>query len=205
MLGWNPGDERELFTADEAAKEFSLDRVVKSGARFNPDKAKWFQEQHLRGADPETHLAALQQLAADKGLGWDRVACTQVLDMMLERVAFLQDIVDTAWLHAAPAAFNAKLVKKKWKDQTSGYLDDLASELEALDDFSSEAVETRFKAFLEANELGFGQVLLPFRIALTGEGGGPSMFDFAAFLGQDATLRRLQDGMAAVEEMRRHD
>jgi len=125
--------------------------------------------------------------------------------MMLERVTFLHDIVDTPWLHAAPTAFNAKLVKKKWKDQTSGYLEELAAELEALDDFSSAAVETRFKAFLEAKELGFGQVLLPFRIALTGEGGGPSMFDFAAFLGQEATLQRLHDGVAAVEEMRDHD
>ena len=70
---------------------------------------------------------------------------------------------------------------------------------------SSAAVETRFKSFLEAKELGFGQVLLPFRIALTGEGGGPSMFDFAAFIGQEATLQRLRDGVAAVEEMRDHD
>ncbi|MGB1056817.1 MAG: glutamate--tRNA ligase [Flavobacteriales bacterium] len=205
MLGWNPGDERELFTAAEAAKEFSLDRVVKSGARFNPDKAKWFQEQHLRGSGSAPHVAALQKLASEKGLGWDEAACTQVLNMMLERVTFLHDIVDTAWLHAAPTDFNAKLVKKKWKDQTSGHLEDLATELAALEDFSSEAVETRFKAFLEKTELGFGQVLLPFRIALTGEGGGPSMFDFAAFLGQEATLQRLRDGMAAVEEMRNHD
>ena len=155
MLGWNPGDERELFSAEEAAKEFSLDRVVKSGARFNPDKAKWFQEQHLRGAGSAPHVAALHKFASEKGLGWDEPACTQVLDMMLERVTFLHDIVDTAWLHAAPKDFNAKLVKKKWKDQTSGYLKDLASELAALEDFSSEAVETRFKAFLEAKELGF--------------------------------------------------
>ena len=101
--------------AEEAAKEFSLDRVVKSGARFNPDKAKWFQEQHLRGSGSAPHVAALQKLASEKGLGWDEAACMQVLNMMLERVTFLHDIVDTAWLHAAPTDFNAKLVKKKWK------------------------------------------------------------------------------------------
>jgi glutamyl-tRNA synthetase len=133
---------------------------------------------------------------------WDQAQCTAVLNMMLERVTFLADIANTTWLVAPPAAFDAKLVRKKWKDDTSGLLTDLAGELQRIDTFSSEAVETTFKAFLEARELGFGQVLLPFRIALTGEGGGPSMFDFAAFLGREETLSRLTDGIAAIEAIR---
>ena len=198
MLGWNPGDERELFTADEAAKAFSLERVVKSGARFNPDKAKWFQEQHLRNAGSAAHVGALNALAEAKGVNWTEAQCHTVLDMMLERVAFLPEIMDTGWLFEAPTEFNAKLVRKKWKEETAGYLHDLATVLDGVDDFTSENVETAFKGFLEARELGFGQVLLPFRIALTGEGGGPSMFDFAAFLGKEATLDRLNRGVDAV-------
>ena len=198
MLGWNPGDERELFTAEEAAQEFSLDRVVKSGARFNPDKAKWFQEQHLRNAGSEAHVETLIALAKGGGVDWTAEQCHTVLDMMLERVAFLPEIMGIAWLFEAPTEFNAKLVRKKWKDETAGYLHDLATVLEGLDDFTSENVETAFKGFLEARELGFGQVLLPFRIALTGEGGGPSMFDFAAFLGKAQTLDRLNRGVDAV-------
>ena len=198
MLGWNPGDERELFTADEAAQEFSLERVVKSGARFNPDKAKWFQEQHLRNAGSEAHVEALLALAKGEGVDWTAEQCHTVLDMMLERVAFLPEIMGTAWLFEAPTEFNAKLVRKKWKDETAGYLHDLATVLEGVNDFTSENVETAFKGFLEARELGFGQVLLPFRIALTGEGGGPSMFDFAAFLGKAQTLDRLNRGVDAV-------
>ena len=198
MLGWNPGDERELFTAEEAAKEFSLDRVVKSGARFNPDKAKWFQEQHLRNAGSAAHVEELFALAEAQGVNWTAEQCHAVLDMMLERVAFLPDIMDTGWLFEAPSEFKAKLVRKKWKEETAGYLHDLATVLDGVDDFTSERVETAFKGFLEARELGFGQVLLPFRIALTGEGGGPSMFDFAAFLGKEATLDRLNRGVDAV-------
>ena len=198
MLGWNPGDERELFTADEAAKEFSLERVVKSGARFNPDKAKWFQEQHLRNAGSETHVGALNALAEAKDVNWTEAQCHTVLDMMLERVAFLPEIMDTGWLFEAPTEFNAKLVRKKWKEETAGYLHDLAAVLDGVNDFTSENVEAAFKGFLEARELGFGQVLLPFRIALTGEGSGPSMFDFAAFLGKEATLDRLSRGVDAV-------
>jgi len=202
MLGWNPGDERELFTAEEAAKEFALERVVKSGARFNPDKAKWFQEQHLRNAGSEAHVEALEVLAQAKGVAWDAAQCKDVLDMMLERVAFLPEILDTGWLTAAPTEFDAKLVRKKWKDETSGYLNDLAQVLEGIAEFTGENVEAEFKGFLEARELGFGQVLLPFRIALTGEGGGPSMFDFAAFLGKEETLARLAQGIEAVEAIR---
>ena len=198
MLGWNPGDERELFTAEEAAKEFSLNRVVKSGARFNPDKAKWFQEQHLRNAGSAAHVETLFALAEAQGVNWTAEQCHAVLDMMLERVAFLPDIMDTGWLFEAPTEFNAKLVRKKWKEETAGYLHDLATVLDGVDDFTSEHVETAFKGFLEARELGFGQVLLPFRIVLTGEGGGPSMFDFAAFLGKEATLDRLNRGVDAV-------
>ena len=198
MLGWNPGDERELFTADEAAKEFSLERVVKSGARFNPDKAKWFQEQHLRKAGSEAHVDALHGLAEAQGVKWTAAQCHTVLDMMLERVAFLPEIMDTGWLFESPSDFNAKLVRKKWKDETAGYLHDLAAVLDGVEDFTSENVETAFKGFLEARELGFGQVLLPFRIALTGGGGGPSMFDFSAFLGKEVTLDRLNRGVEAV-------
>ena len=198
MLGWNPGDERELFTADEAAKAFSLERVVKSGARFNPDKAKWFQEQHLRNAGSAAHVGDLHALAEAQGVNWTEAQCHTVLDMMLERVAFLPEIMKTGWLFEAPTEFNAKLVRKKWKEETAGYLHDLATVLDGVDDFTSENVETAFKGFLEARELGFGQVLLPFRIALTGEGGGPSMFDFAAFLGKEATLDRLNRGVEAV-------
>jgi glutamyl-tRNA synthetase len=202
MLGWNPGDERELFTAEEAAKEFSLERVVKSGARFNPDKAKWFQEQHLRNAGSDAHVGALEALAQAKGVAWNAAQCKDVLDMMLERVAFLPEILDTDWLTAAPSEFNAKLARKKWKDETSGYLRDLARVLGGIGEWTSENVEAEFKGFLETRELGFGQVLLPFRIALTGEGGGPSMFDFAAFLGKEETLARLDQGILAVEAIR---
>jgi glutamyl-tRNA synthetase len=122
--------------------------------------------------------------------------------MMLERVAFLPEILDTDWLTAAPSEFNAKLARKKWKDETSGYLRDLARVLGGIGEWTSENVEAEFKGFLETRELGFGQVLLPFRIALTGEGGGPSMFDFAAFLGKEETLARLDQGILAVEAIR---
>ena len=143
-------------------------------------------------------MGALHALAAAQGVNWTAEQCHTVLDMMLERVAFLPEIMATGWLFEAPSDYNAKLVRTQWREETAGYLHDLSDVLGGVDDFTSENVETAFKGFLEARELGFGQVLLPFRIALTGEGGGPSMFDFVAFLGKENTLDRLNCGVDAV-------
>ena len=202
LLGWNPGTEQELFSLDEAAKVFDLDRVIKSGARFNPDKAKWFNEQHLRSTPVADLVPTAQALFAGEGVGYTADQTATVLDMMLERIVFLGDLKAATWLHTAPTAFPEKMLKKRWKDDTDGILNELAAELRAVDPFETDPIETAFKAFLERKELGFGQVLLPFRIALTGEGGGPSMFAFAAFLGKEATLDRLSTGMNLIAQQR---
>ena len=202
LLGWNPGTEQELFSLEEAAGVFALDRVIKSGARFNPDKAKWFNEQHLRSTPVADLVSAAQSLFASEGVAYTAEQTAALLDMMLERIVFLDDLKAATWLHTAPDAFPDKMLKKRWKENTDGILNELAEELRAVNPFEAEPIEAAFKAFLERKELGFGQVLLPFRIALTGEGGGPSMFAFAAFLGKEATLERLAQGMNLIAQQR---
>ncbi len=202
LLGWNPGTEQEMFSLEEAAGAFDLDRVIKSGARFNPDKAKWFNEQHLRSTPGADLVPAAQTLFAGEGVDFTADQTAAVLDMMLERIVFLEDLKAANWLHTAPTAFPEKMLKKRWKDDTDGILKELADELRAVAPFEADSIEAAFKAFLERKELGFGQVLLPFRIALTGEGGGPSMFAFAAFLGLDATLDRLTQGKNLIAQQR---
>ena len=197
MLGWNPGDEREKFTLEEAVDCFSLDRIVKSGARFSPDKAKWFNELYLRDTPHDVLASELSSMAADKEIELSVEDALSIVGMMLERVSFLSEVFDANWLFATPCKedFNLKMIKKKWKDETASYLGDLSVVLEGIADFKAEVIEAEFKAFLESRELGFGQVLLPFRIALTGAGGGPSMFEFAEYLGKEATLARLKSGV----------
>ena len=198
LLGWSSGDDEELYTLEEAVQAFDLHRVVKAGARFNPDKTLWFNEQYLRQGDTSRWIGPLRAAAHGKMDAWDDAQCQSVLDMFLERVQFLHEVPAIDYLFAAPQSFDEKLVRKKWKPETAGYLNDLATVLEGIDRFDSETVEREFKAFLEARELGFGAVLLPFRIVLTGTGGGASMFDFAAFLGKEETLARLWAGVEAL-------
>ena len=198
LLGWSSGDERELFTLKEAVEAFSMNNVTKSGARFNPDKAVWFNEQYLRSGDSSRWIEPLKQLNSKAMQGWSDTKCQQVLDMMLERVQFLHEIGAHLYLFAAPDRFDEKLIRKKWKPETAGYLRELKDILAGVEPFESENIETQFKQFLATRELGFGAVLLPFRIALTGTGGGPSMFDFAEFLGKSQTLDRLKAAVAKL-------
>jgi len=204
MLGWNPGDEREMFSIEEASKIFSLERVVKSGARFSPDKAKWFNEQYLRQKTPAELSDTFVKLALDRGLELDSQDAEDILKMMLDRISFLQDIFEAQWLFKAPSQedYNTKMVRKKWKPDTASYMFDLKEMLETVSPFNSIEIESRFKRHLEEKELGFGQVLLPFRLALTASGGGPSMFDFAEYLGLEKTLERLTNGVVAIEKIK---
>jgi glutamyl-tRNA synthetase len=204
MLGWNPGGEREKFSIEDASKIFTLDRIVKSGARFSPDKAKWFNELYLRET-PHGELASeFVALAAEKNIELIEAAAKDIVKMMIDRVSFLHEILEAKWLFASPEKldFNAKMIRKKWKPETASYLAELKGVLETIEPFEAETIEERFKDFLEEKELGFGQVLLPFRLALTGAGSGPSMFEFAEFLGKEKTLDRLSKGVANAEALK---
>tara|TARA_B100000963_G_scaffold197473_1_gene171839 strand:+ start:2230 stop:3687 length:1458 start_codon:yes stop_codon:yes gene_type:complete len=198
LLGWSGGNEEELYTLEEAAEAFNLKRVVKAGARFNPEKALWFNEQYLRKGDTNRWVLPLKSAAEGKMESWSDPQCQAVLDMFLERVQFLHEIPAKKYLFTAPDAYDEKVVRKKWRPETADYLKELAEVLRGIDSFDSATIEREFKGFLEARELGFGAVLPQFRLVLTGTGGGPSMFDFAAFLGKKATLHRLEKGVAAL-------
>ena len=198
LLGWSSGDEKELFSMEGAIAAFELEGVTKSGARFNPDKTQWFNEQYLRQLPTDTAVAAFRESAKGDVNLWDDARCIHVLDMMLERVSFMHEISAHRYLFEAPATLDEKLVAKKWKPETAGYVLQLRAVLASVESFDSSSIETAFKAFLEENSLGFGAVLLPLRLVLTGTGGGPSMFDFAAFLGRDETMRRIDIGLAKV-------
>ncbi len=195
LLGWSSGDEKEIYALEEAIQAFEMEGVTKSGARFNPDKAKWFNEQYLRQLPSADAVASFRETAGADVSDWPDDRCMQVLSMMLERVSFMHEVCTHRYLFEAPQTLDEKLVAKKWKPETGGYLQQLKAVLGDVTPFESNEIEIAFKAFLKDKELGFGAVLLPLRLVLTGAGGGPSMFDFAAFIGRDETLRRIDIGL----------
>jgi len=199
FLGWNPGTEQEIFSLDELVAAFSLDRVSKAGAKFDPNKTKWFQQTYLRAQDNRVIAAQLREL---QELDLSDEALEKVCELMKERATFAQDILtEGAYLLGMPTSFDTETICKKWKPETSAYIHEWQKIIEALPDFSATSIEVAFKTFLTDKELGIGAVLLPYRLVLTGVGAGPGMFEISAFLGKEEVLRRITLGIEQIERI----
>jgi len=196
FLGWNPGTPQEIFSLDELAEAFTLDRVSKAGAKFDPDKTKWFQQQHLRLKD-NTVLA--EQLKEIIGGDHSIESLSTVCGLMKERATFIQDILtEGGYLLEKPNSYDEKTVRKKWKEHAPALMQEWLTELISIEPFDAETIETTFKEFLEKRELGIGAVLPLFRLLVTGKGMGPSMFEIAEFLGKEECSERISSGIEAV-------
>ncbi len=199
LLGWNPGTTQEIFTLEELVEAFSLERVSKAGAKFDPEKTKWFQQQYLRSL-PNSELA--QQLREITELKQSDLELERICSLMKERATFAQDILtDGAYLFERPTSFDADTIRKKWKSETTGYINEWKALIVELSDFTSTNIEQTFKSFLSEKQLGIGAVLLPYRLVLTGVGAGPGMFEISEFLGKEEVLARIDLGLAAVEQI----
>jgi glutamyl-tRNA synthetase len=196
FLGWNPGTEEELFSLEELVQEFSLERVGKSGAKFDPDKTKWFNEQYLRAKSNEELAQIIKPLAGDVS---DELLAG-VCGMMKERVSFTNEILEKGkYFFEAPTEYDAKMVKKKWKDDSAQIVEELITVFSNTE-FKSEALETAFKTFVEEKELGFGKPMIAIRLAITGEGGGPSLFDIMELIGEEESIARLNAGIKNIKK-----
>jgi glutamyl-tRNA synthetase len=200
LLGWNPGNNDELFNLDQLVESFSLERVGKSGARFDPDKTKWFNQQYLR-AKSNTELAELLKVESNIDFDIDYVA--NVCGLMKERATFIKDIlVDGDYFFGDITNYDEKTVKKKWKDETADLMTELTAVLEGVEDFTTENIETAFSKYLNDNEYGFGKIGPGFRLLVTGKGMGPSMFEICSTLGKDKVISRMKEGVSKIGELK---
>ena len=207
FLGWNPGTEQELFSLDELIQEFDLSRVNKAGARFDPDKTRWFNQQYLQ-SKPNEELAELfikeinvilndgeesQQMRSFDFAQDDKKHVTKVVSLIKERATFVSDFWNLSkFFFVAPTSYDAKASKKQWKEGTPQIMKDLIEVLKSIEDFSSQNIETIVKEWLTKEELGFGKVMPPFRLALVGAMSGPHLFDIADMIGKEETIERIE-------------
>ncbi|WP_066758753.1 glutamate--tRNA ligase [Crocinitomix algicola] len=202
LLGWNPGDNQELFTLAELVEIFSLDRVGKSGARFDPDKTKWFNQQYLRATD-NSELAQQMKSEFNELSTYENEYVAAVCSLMKERATFLGDIfAEGDYFFNEIESYDEKTVRKKWKDDTTPIMEELLAELKTINNFDTENIETCFSAYLNKNEYGFGKVGPGFRLLVTGKGMGPSMFDICALLGKEKVINRMEEGIAKVNALK---
>ncbi len=199
FLGWNPGTPQEIFSLEELCEAFTLDRVSKAGAKFDPDKTRWFQQQYLR-VKSDSELAELLTKELDGEYSVERL--TPVCRLMKERATFVKDIfTDGSYLLEKPTEYDEQTIRKKWKENAEDLMREWKITLSTVTPFNAENVETTFKDFLEKRELGIGAVLPLFRLLLTGKGMGPSMFEIAELLGKEECVARIEEGIDAVSKV----
>ncbi|MGC6490823.1 MAG: glutamate--tRNA ligase [Flavobacteriales bacterium] len=198
FLGWNPGTSQEIFSMDQLIDTFSLERVGKAGAKFDFDKTKWFNQQYLRSKSG-VELAELLRLSIPKSRNVDVEQLASICELMKERATFLEDIWNSSqFFFDRPIQYDEKTRRKKWKENTPDVLDELTSLFESLEDFSASNIEVNFKNLIEEKEWGLGMVLPPFRLAVTGVGMGPSMFEVCALLGKREVINRIQKAIQTL-------
>ncbi len=202
LLGWNPGDEREIFLLDELAREFSLERVVKSGAVFNVEKLNWLNFQHLR-RKPDVDMLVLLKQELEKGAFAGRRFSDdyllKVIGAMRERASFLKDFVEKCpYLYQAPVDYDKEVVKKRWTSNASEGLKAFVAELSKHVEPSKEDYEACLHQTAEKLNIKNSDLIHPLRLAVSGVGAGPGLFDILAILGKEETIKRIN---TAIERL----
>ncbi len=204
LLGWNPGTEQEIFSLDELIQVFDLKKVSKSGAKFNPEKAKWFNQQHLQ-KKTNTELATLFLPVLETKLPHtdfkkiDKEYVEKVISLIKDRATFINDFWDLgAYFFITPTEYDAKASRKSWKEGTTELMQELISVLNKIEYFSTENIENEVKKWITSKEIGFGKVMQPFRLALVGAMKGPHLFDIASMVGKDETIKRIEKAIETL-------
>ena len=193
LLGWNPGTEQEIFSMQELIDAFSLERVSKAGARFQPDKAKWFNAQYIHNLSDEALAPIIQPILKAHGVEVSDAVAGKAAGIMKERVTLTTDMWElTSFFFVAPEEYDEKLVKKQWKGDNPAMLASLSSLLATIEDFSKENTEVVVRAWIEQNGYSLGQVMNTLRLALVGAGKGPGMFDVTEFIGREECIKRIK-------------
>ncbi len=198
FLGWNPGTEQELFSIQELIQEFTLKKVNKAGAKFDPEKTKWFQQQHLQRTDTSTLSAAFSNILSEKNVA-TQLDVDKLIDVVKERAVFVEDFWDlTHFFFISPNAYDDKAVRKAWKEDTPHLMHELVRILHDITDFSEANVSSIVKGWITGKEIGFGKIMMPLRIALVGSLQGPDLFLIASMIGKNETIKRIETTISVL-------
>ena len=201
LLGWNPGTEQELFSLEEMAKLFSLERINKSGARFDPQKARWFNHQYLQQKPLEEITDLFMADLTARGIATDPAYVAKVVALTRERVDFVKELWEEAsFFFQAPESYDEKVVKKRWKGDVPQLTGEVKEVIAATEPFESAVVEERVKAWIEEKEAGMGKVLNALRLLLVGASRGPHLFDIMEMIGREETVERIERGIRILNK-----
>jgi glutamyl-tRNA synthetase len=198
-LGWNDGTGQEIFTLEELIEKFSIERVSKAGAKFDFEKAKWFNAEWIKKLEAESLKPEVKSILKDNGITvTDDGYLLKVIDKVKDRCVLLPDFYQqTAYFFKPPFEYDLPAVKPKWTEVKTTFFNDLKGRFNTIEKWEEAEMETAFKALAEEKAIKTGELLLPFRIMLVGAKFGPHVFDIAALLGKEETISRIEKALTA--------
>ncbi|MBK6265461.1 glutamate--tRNA ligase [Marivirga sp. S37H4] len=201
FLGWNPGDEREIFSKEELTEAFSIERIGKSGAKFDINKAKWFNQQYLKNKDnSELATYLLKDLKAN-GISASKETAERVANAMKERVTFPHELyLDGKFFFTKPETYDTKVIEKKWTTEAVKVLELYAISLEKANHIDAEKAKLILTDVLEQEGVGMGKVMPALRVSITGSGAGPDLMEIIAILGKDEITDRIRLALDKLED-----
>lgn len=200
FLGWNPGTEQEFFKLEELVKAFELTRVHKAGAKFDPEKTKWFQQHYMHEADNKLITIKFQEFLKQKEIITTEEYVEKVVELIKERAVFVKDLWEQGYyFFIAPTSYDPKNAKKAWKSDTGSLMNELIELLEKEEDFSAANISEKVKGWIGSKEIGFGKVMQPFRLSLVGAMQGADLFVIAESIGKEDTLNRLKKAIEVLD------
>lgn len=201
LLGWNPGSEKEMFSMEELIQLFSLERVSKSGARFDFEKAKWFNHEYLANKPDEEITEMFLPILVEKGISCDFEKAKYIVSLVKSRINFINDLWEqSSFFFEAPTQYDEKSVKKRWKAESPAQMKELVEVLKNISDFSSDNTHKVVSEWIESNGYNMGGVMNAFRIAIVGAAKGPHMFDIIAVIGKNETIARLEKAINVISD-----
>jgi glutamyl-tRNA synthetase len=200
FLGWNPGTEQELFSIDELVNAFSLEHVGKAGARFDPDKTKWFNHQYLI-TKTDTELAQLfQPFLREKGINKPASFIEATVKLLKERAVFVKDFWEQgAYFFIAPDIYDPEVIKKRWTSDIPSHLSEIALRFKLLPDFSSEIIKATVHNYAEEKAANFGNIMNCLRLCMVGSSMGPDLATLCEMLGSVETSMRIGKALKEIK------
>ncbi|MCC9042123.1 glutamate--tRNA ligase [Myroides sp. M-43] len=191
LLGWNDGTDQEIFSLEELVEKFDLTRVHKAGAKFDPEKNKWFNQHYLKLQSDADLAVAYQAILKEKGIDASDAYVEKVVGLIKERATFVVDFYELSdFFFVKPTEYDAKALKN-WKEDTSDIMNQVAAVIKSIESFEAKNIETIVKDWINEQGIGMGKVMQPLRLSLVGAVKGPDLFDIIEMIGKEETIERL--------------
>ena len=198
LLGWNDGTEQEMFSLDELVEKFDLSRIHKAGAKFDPEKNKWFNHQYLQKQSDESLAVAFEKILIQKGIESSLLRLTTIVSLIKERANFVSEFWEMSdYFFQAPTTYDEKATKN-WKEETPDLMKRLIEILNSIDDFTSINIENVVKNWMTENEIGMGKIMQPFRLSLVGALKGAHLFDIVEVIGKGESIKRIEKAIKMI-------